>query len=157
MEHIYTVNKHLEQTTTTHQRKWIWKELKKVGVKWLQVSSIYDRTAKQWDTQMKWNIWYAFQSPLKPNAPVSSESRDNHLIVISLCFHGGRVPGEHSLSLLRSVIFSQLEVFKGRDWVDDFKPSETQANFFADERKFTFNLSVVTFLHCLVIWTFDIN
>ena len=36
----------------------------------------------------------------------------NHLIFTSLCFPGGR--DEHSLSLLRSLNFKRLEVFRGR-------------------------------------------
>ena len=41
---------------------------------------------------------------------------------------------EHSLSLLRSLIFRRLEVVRGREWADNFEPPKNQANFFTDER-----------------------
>ena len=62
MGHIYKVNEHLEQTTTTHQNEWIRKEWKNIyGVKRL-VSSIYDWTQPNSET-FKWKE--IFSTPFK--------------------------------------------------------------------------------------------
>ena len=80
--------------------------------------------------------------------PTLGETRDNHLICTTCVSLGGGVNTHFHFFV---VWFSDGSKSSGGEWADDFKLSETQANFF------TFNLSMVTFLCHLVIWTFDIN
>ena len=102
-------------------------------------------TPKKTATRLEWFAWFDLSdlSDLSDcNAPViwiprgacpGESGPDNHLIFTSLCLvPGGR--SEHSLSFLRSLIFRRLDVVRGKEWADDFKPSENQANSLTDER-----------------------
>ena len=61
-----------------------------------------------------------------PTWACPGENGENHLIFTSLCFPGGQL-GEHSLSLLHSLIFRWLKGVQGREWADGFELSENQA------------------------------
>ena len=60
-----------------------------------------------------------------PTWACPGENGENHLIFTSLWFPGGL--GEHSLSLLHSLIFRHLKGVQGREWADGFELSENQA------------------------------